>query len=178
MPHFMPITNLPIILLAAEMLEAFCLCIHIWSFLTVTVHHRYLMGRLPRTRLPPVTSWIVDSAAIYCIAYYGGENLKYYIWPPHPQFSLHRRAALTTNSNGTQPAHKGKGWGGGSLDNLLMSVYAVHQCWETTSFLFQLRPQLRLSERKNYAAPNPTPLSCGSRIQIHKGNLNAAPATP
>jgi hypothetical protein len=39
---------------------------------------------------------------------------------PPPQFSIHRRAALTTNSNGTQPAHKGKG--GGGLDNLLWSM--------------------------------------------------------
>jgi hypothetical protein len=31
------------------------------------------------------------------------------ICPPPPQFSLHRWAALTTNSNGTQPAQKGKG---------------------------------------------------------------------
>jgi hypothetical protein len=29
------------------------------------------------------------------------------IWPPPPQISLHRRAALTTNSNGTQAAQKG-----------------------------------------------------------------------
>jgi hypothetical protein len=40
--------------------------------------------------------------------YYGGDNLNYYL-PPPPQFSLHKRAALITNSNGTQPAHKGKG---------------------------------------------------------------------
>jgi hypothetical protein len=32
---------------------------------------------------------------------------------------------MKTNSNGTQPsqcAHKEKGWGGGGLDNLLMSM--------------------------------------------------------
>jgi hypothetical protein len=32
--------------------------------------------------------------------------------PPHPQFFLPRRAALTTSSNVTQSAHKGKGGGG------------------------------------------------------------------
>jgi hypothetical protein len=30
------------------------------------------------------------------------------IWPIQPQLSLHRRAALSSNSNGTQSAHKGK----------------------------------------------------------------------
>jgi hypothetical protein len=34
--------------------------------------------------------------------YYGGQK------HPPPQLSLHRRAALRTNSNGTQSAHKGK----------------------------------------------------------------------
>jgi hypothetical protein len=47
--------------------------------------------------------------------------LKYYLTPSPTQFSHHRRAALTTNSNGTQPAHKGKGWGG--LDNLPMPMF-------------------------------------------------------
>jgi hypothetical protein len=31
------------------------------------------------------------------------------IWPPPPQLALHGRAALRTNSNGTQSAHKGSG---------------------------------------------------------------------
>jgi hypothetical protein len=36
--------------------------------------------------------------------------------------TISRRAALTVNSNGTQSTHKGKRWGGGGLDNLLMSM--------------------------------------------------------
>jgi hypothetical protein len=47
--------------------------------------------------------------------YYGGELLKYYLTPSPPQFSLHRRAALTTNSNGSQYTQKGKGRGGGAV---------------------------------------------------------------
>jgi hypothetical protein len=50
--------------------------------------------------------------------YYYGENFKS---PPPTQISLHRRAALTTNSNGTQPAKRGKEEGGG-LDNIFMSM--------------------------------------------------------
>jgi hypothetical protein len=45
--------------------------------------------------------------------YYGGENLKNYL-TPSPKFSLHRRAALTTNSNGIQPAEK-RGMGRGAV---------------------------------------------------------------
>jgi hypothetical protein len=54
-----------------------------------------------------VTSCIVDSAAIYIMVVIIWNTS----WPPPPQLSLPRRAALTTNSNGTQSAHKGKGWG-------------------------------------------------------------------
>jgi hypothetical protein len=35
--------------------------------------------------------------------YYGGEIYKHYsICPPQPQLSLHRRAALSSDSNGTR----------------------------------------------------------------------------
>jgi hypothetical protein len=54
--------------------------------------------------------------------YYGCEKLKYYLTPSPADF-LTRRAALTTNSIGSQPSHKGEGGGGGSsLHNLLMSM--------------------------------------------------------
>jgi hypothetical protein len=44
-------------------------------------------------------------------------------WPPPPQLSLHKRAALTTNSNGTKSAHKGKrSEGAGGIDMILMSM--------------------------------------------------------
>jgi hypothetical protein len=56
----------------------------------------------PFTRLQPVTSCIVDSPAIYVMV----VKIENTIWPPPPQISLYRRAALTTNSNhGTQPSH-------------------------------------------------------------------------
>jgi hypothetical protein len=60
-----------------------------------------------RGRLLPVTSCIVDSAAVYIMVVKIWNN----IWPPPPQFFLPRRAALTTISNGTQSVHKGNGWG-------------------------------------------------------------------
>jgi hypothetical protein len=56
----------------------------------------------------------------------GGENVKYYLTPPSPAvLPSFRRAALTTNSNGTQSAHKGKGVVGG-LDTILMSMGRPH----------------------------------------------------
>jgi hypothetical protein len=74
--------------------------------------HRYLMGRLP------LHGFTCD--VMYCrqrrYLYYGGENLKYYL-APSPTV-LPSRAALTTNSNGTQSAHKGKGW----IDTIFMSM--------------------------------------------------------
>jgi hypothetical protein len=69
----------------------------------------------PFTRLQPVTSCIVDSPAIYVMV----VKIENTIWPPPPQISLYRRAALTTNSNhGTQPAQDGKGG----------AVYIIFSC--------------------------------------------------
>jgi hypothetical protein len=53
------------------------------------------------TSLLPVTSCIVDSAATYIMV------VKFIntIWPPPPQLSLHRRAALSSNSNGTRSVY-------------------------------------------------------------------------
>jgi hypothetical protein len=65
----------------------------------------------------------IDSALIYIMV----ARIRNAIWPPPPQFFLHRRAALTTNSNGTQSAHKWKGWGYG-LDNLLISMSGCQWC--------------------------------------------------
>jgi hypothetical protein len=50
-----------------------------------------------KSRLP-VTSCIVDSAAIYAMV----VKFRNTICPPQPQLSLHRRAALSSNSNGTR----------------------------------------------------------------------------
>jgi hypothetical protein len=45
-----------------------------------------------------VTSYIVDSAAIYIM----DVKFRNTICPPQPQLSLHSRAALSSDSNGTQ----------------------------------------------------------------------------
>jgi hypothetical protein len=50
------------------------------------------------------------------------------IWPPPPQLPLHRRAAPSTNSNGTQSAHKGKLGGGRS--RFYSYVYGRSICWK------------------------------------------------
>jgi hypothetical protein len=48
-----------------------------------------------------VTSCIVDSAAIYIMV----VKFRNTIWPPSPQLSLHRRATLSSYSNGTRSVH-------------------------------------------------------------------------
>jgi hypothetical protein len=48
-----------------------------------------------------VTSCIVDSAATYIMV----VKFRNTIWPPSPQLSLHRRAALSINSNGTRSVY-------------------------------------------------------------------------
>jgi hypothetical protein len=52
----------------------------------------------------PVTSCIVDSAAIYIMMVKFGNN----ICPPPPQLSLHWRAVLSSNSSGTQSVYSRK----------------------------------------------------------------------
>jgi hypothetical protein len=56
------------------------------------------MGRLPLQGLLPVTSCIVDSAAIYFMV----AKFRNTICPLPPQYLLHRKAALSTNSKGEQ----------------------------------------------------------------------------
>jgi hypothetical protein len=65
--------------------------------------HRYLMNRLSLQVLP-VTSCIVDSAVIYIMV----AKFRNTICPPPPQLSLHRRAALPSNSNGTRSVYSRK----------------------------------------------------------------------
>jgi hypothetical protein len=57
--------------------------------------HRYLMGRLP---LHGFYLWrhVLSTAPPFTLWWWKFD-------PPPPQFPLHRRAAPTTNSNGTQP---------------------------------------------------------------------------
>jgi hypothetical protein len=61
--------------------------------------NRYLMIAL--TSLLPVTSCIVDSAAIHIMV----VKFRKTICPPPLQLLLHRRASLSTNSNGTQSVY-------------------------------------------------------------------------
>jgi hypothetical protein len=58
-----------------------------------------------------VTSCIVDSAAIYIMV----VKFRNTIWSPPPQLSLHRRAALSSNSNGTRSVY--------SRENTKSSLY-------------------------------------------------------
>jgi hypothetical protein len=59
------------------------------------------MTRLSLQSRLPVTSCIVDSAAIYIMV----VKFRNTIWPPPSQLSLHRRAALSSNSNGTRSVY-------------------------------------------------------------------------
>jgi hypothetical protein len=83
----------------------------------ITEHQVYLHSAIDIRRLsrppPPTPStcdvmYTIDSTLLY-IMVAGNRNT---IWPPPPQISLHQRAALTTNSNGTQSEHKKKRKGG------------------------------------------------------------------
>jgi hypothetical protein len=76
----------------------------------LTHRYRYLMTRLLTSRLP-VTSCIIDSAAIYIMV----VKFRNTICPPPLQLSLHRRAALSSNSNGTRSVY--------SRENPKRSVY-------------------------------------------------------
>jgi hypothetical protein len=81
------------------------------------------MRRLSRPPpAPSVISCTIDSALLYIMV----ARNRNTIWPPPPQHSLRRRAALTTNSNVTQSAHKGKRRGRGGLDTILMYTIPTH----------------------------------------------------
>jgi hypothetical protein len=68
----------------------------------IRLSHRYLKSRLIElTSRLPVTSFIVDSAAIYIMV----VKFRNTIWPPPPQLSHHRTAALSSNSNGTRSVY-------------------------------------------------------------------------
>jgi hypothetical protein len=76
------------------------------------------LSRPPPPPLLPVISCIIDSALLYIMV----ARHRNTIWPPPLQLSIHRRAALLTNSNGTQSAHKGKRGGRTTVDTILMSM--------------------------------------------------------
>jgi hypothetical protein len=64
-----------------------------------------------------VTSCIVDSAAIYIMVVKFRNN----ICPPQPQLSLHRRAALSSDSNGTTRSY--------IAERTQTAVYIVRCLW-------------------------------------------------
>jgi hypothetical protein len=70
-----------------------------------TVSGSYISHELIElTSLLPVTSLFVDSAAIYIMV----VKFRNTICPPPPQPSLHRRAALSSNSKGTRSVYSRK----------------------------------------------------------------------
>jgi hypothetical protein len=73
------------------------------------------------TSLLPVTSCIVDSAVIDIMV----VEFRNIICLPPPQLSLHRRAALSCNSNGTRSVYSRKN--PKSSIRILWYVYAVHR---------------------------------------------------
>jgi hypothetical protein len=79
-----------------------------WDSRSSRMNHRYLLPVISSTidifyhrYLLPVMSCIVDSATIYIMVVKFGHT----IFPPPPQLSLHTRAALTSNSNGTRSVY-------------------------------------------------------------------------
>jgi hypothetical protein len=81
------------------------------NFILIKIFHPPVaidIGRLSRPPPAPSTCDFMHNRQRPPL-YYGGQKQKYCtIWPPPPQISLHRRAALTTNSNRTKSAHSGK----------------------------------------------------------------------
>jgi hypothetical protein len=59
---------------------------------------------MSRLSLQVFSSCLVDSAAIYIMV----VKFRTTIGPPPPQLSLHRRAALSSNSNGTRSVYSRK----------------------------------------------------------------------
>jgi hypothetical protein len=93
------------------------------NFILIKIFHPPVaidIGRLSRPPPAPSTCDFMHNRQRPPL-YYGGQKQKYCtIWPPPPQISLHRRAALTTNSNRTKSAHSGKR--GGGLETIFMSM--------------------------------------------------------
>jgi hypothetical protein len=145
-----------------QKINQLCLLLCI-SFLTMTQPHRYLMGRdYPYTASTvPMTSCIVDSAAIHILV----VKIWNTIWPPLPQFFLPRRAALTTSSNGTQSALKGKGWG---RSRYYYHVYSTVYSTRTTTCKKLAFKSMGMGPICEVTAWNNT----GNLIQYHTAWLN------
>jgi hypothetical protein len=73
----------------------------------ITIIDMRRLSRPPSRPLLPVISCTIDSALISIMV----ARNRNTIWAPPPQLPIQRRAALSTNSNGTQSALKGKRWG-------------------------------------------------------------------
>jgi hypothetical protein len=112
--------------------------------------------------------------------YYGGENLKYCTsWPPPPQFFLPRRAALTTHSNGTQSAHKRKGWEAVEvLFSYLWSALSKKNQYDSiTYFVFKWRLDSRnLSSLLNSVFKEKCRPCCGAASILWGSCFGPAPA--
>jgi hypothetical protein len=89
---------------------------------SLALPHRYLMGRLP-LHGRYLWSHVLSTAPSFILWWWKFEIL--FDLTPLPQFFLPKRAALSTNSNGTQSAHNEKGVGG-DLDTILMSMVLIH----------------------------------------------------
>jgi hypothetical protein len=76
-----------------------------------------------------VTSCIVDSAAIYIMV----VKIRNTICPPQPQLSLHRRAALSSESNGTRSY---------IAERTQSAVYIVRCLWSIYSQVAEVKKNL------------------------------------
>jgi hypothetical protein len=101
--------QLKLVSYALKILEYYCVAWRGNAFSTIQYIHRYLMRRL--LPLHGVYLWRHLLSTAPPFTYIMVVNIWNTFWPPPAQFFLPRKAALTTNSNGTQSAHKGRGGG-------------------------------------------------------------------
>jgi hypothetical protein len=100
-----------------------------------------------------VTSCIVDSAAIYIMV----VKIRNTICPPQPQLSLHRRAALSSDSNGTRSY---------IAERTQSEVYIVRCLWPT--------PVVVNREKVYWSGLCPL-FSCSVYVPSYKGVVTSIP---
>jgi hypothetical protein len=86
----------------------FSIITHLKKFTTICLCGIYSLTWEDYLDRPPLLLSVISctiGSALLCIMV---ARNRITIWPPPPQLSLHRRAALTVNSNGTRSAQKGK----------------------------------------------------------------------
>jgi hypothetical protein len=111
------------------------------------------LSRPPPPLLPVISCTSTIDSVIRSIMVARNRNT---IWPAPPQLSLHRRAALSTNSNGTQSAHKGKR--GGGLDTILMSMgqlWAMEKSETVSIYNLRYSATVTFSTRAFFSGINP-----------------------